>query len=46
MTADETDWLELTGRAGRAAHDVVGWLMWDRDAIDRYAALGVPNGAG
>ncbi|NNE11239.1 MAG: hypothetical protein HKN41_03225 [Ilumatobacter sp.] len=41
-----TDWLELTARAGRAAHDVVGWLMWDPPAIARYAELGVPNGAG
>ena len=41
-----TDWTELTARAGRAGHDLVGWLMWDADAIARYEALGVPNGAG
>lgn len=46
MTEASADWLDLTGRAGRAAHDVVGWLMWDQPAIDRYAALGVPNGVG
>ncbi len=41
-----TDWNELSARAGRCAHDLVGWLMWDADAIQRYEALGVPNGAG
>ena len=41
-----TDWTALTARAGRACHDLVGWLMWDPDTIARYEALGVPNGAG
>jgi hypothetical protein len=41
-----TDWNDLTARAGRAGHDLVGWLMWDPDAIARYARLGVPNGVG
>lgn len=41
-----TDWSTLTARAGRAGHDLVGWLMWDPDAIASYADLGVPNGAG
>ena len=40
------DWHELTGRAGRAAHDLVGWLMWDEGAIGRFEELGVPDGAG
>ena len=40
------DWNELTERAGRAGHDLVGWLMWDPAAIARYEALGVSNGAG
>lgn len=44
--ADMTDWMDLTARAGRAGHDVVGWIMWDPGAIERYAALGVPNQAG
>jgi hypothetical protein len=43
---DTTDWTELTARAGHAGHDLVGWLMWDPDAIARYEALGVQNGAG
>jgi hypothetical protein len=41
-----TDWLDLSSRAGKAAHDLVGWLMWDPAAIARYEALGVANGAG
>ncbi|MEL6893285.1 MAG: hypothetical protein AAFP84_16960 [Actinomycetota bacterium] len=41
-----TGWNALTARAGRSGHDLVGWLMWDADAIARYAALGVPDGAG
>lgn len=44
MTDD--DWLSLTARSGRAAHDLVGWLMWDAGAIARYAELGVPDGMG
>ncbi len=41
-----TDWQDLTARAGVAAHDVVGWMMWDPRAIAGYEALGVPNGMG
>lgn len=41
-----TDWTALAARAGIAVHDLVGWLMWDQDAIARYESLGVPNGAG
>lgn len=41
-----TDWMDLTARAGRAGHDLIGWMMWDRAAIDRYAALGVEGGVG
>ena len=40
------DWIALTARSGRAAHDLVGWLMWDPEAIAAYEALGVPNGMG
>jgi hypothetical protein len=41
-----SDWTTLAARAGHAGHDLVGWLMWDPDAIAGYEALGVPNGAG
>ena len=40
------DWQELTARAGLAGHDLVGWLMWDPEAIAAYEALGVPGGTG
>ena len=42
----DNDLLAVTARAGHAGHDLVGWLMWDPAAIEQYAALGVPNGAG
>lgn len=38
--------IALTGRAGVACHDLVGWMMWDPDAIAAYEALGVPDGMG
>ena len=41
-----TDWTALAQRASRASHDLVGWIFWDPQAIENYAALGVPNGAG
>lgn len=43
---NDHDWLTLTARAGRAGHDLAGWLMWDAAAIARYESLGVPGGAG
>ncbi len=46
MTESTTDWAALTARAGRAGHDLIGWIMWDPGAIARYEALGVPDGAG
>ncbi|MEM9133329.1 MAG: hypothetical protein AAF962_19875 [Actinomycetota bacterium] len=41
-----TDWTTLAARAGTAGHDLVGWLMWDAGAIERFSLLGVDNGAG
>jgi len=40
------NWLDVTARTGAAAHDLVGWLMWDPPAITAYAQLGIPNGMG
>ncbi len=37
---------DLVARAGRAGHDLVGWIMWDPGALARYEALGVPGGTG
>ena len=48
-TADDTgdhEWRELSRRAARASHRLVGWIYWDPDAIAAYAALGVPDGLG
>ena len=41
-----TDWDLLASRSGLVCHDLVGWMMWDRQAIRNYEALGVPNGLG
>ena len=43
---DGTDWTELSRRAGKASHRLVGWIYWDPDAVAAYAALGVPDGLG
>ncbi len=40
------DWIELSRRAGKASHRLVGWIYWDAPAIEAYAALGVPDGLG
>ncbi|MFZ4811938.1 MAG: SCO6745 family protein [Ilumatobacteraceae bacterium] len=41
-----TDWQALSARASFASHRLIGWTFWDPGGIDRYAALGVPNGQG
>ena len=41
-----TDWSELSARASKASHRLIGWIYWDPDAISAYAALGVPDGTG
>ena len=41
-----TDWLDLSRRAAFESHRIVGWIFWDDRAIENYAALGVPDGAG
>jgi hypothetical protein len=40
------DWGGLTRRASFESHRLIGWVYWDPVAIQRYGALGVPNGAG
>jgi hypothetical protein len=40
------DWSELSARASKASHRLIGWIYWDPDAIAAYAALGVPDGTG
>jgi hypothetical protein len=41
-----TDWNELSARASKASHRLIGWVYWDPYAIERYAALGAPDGLG
>jgi hypothetical protein len=40
------DWSELSARAAKASHRLIGWIYWDPEAIAAYAALGIENGAG
>ncbi len=42
MTVDPA----LAARASFASHRLIGWIFWDPAAIERYAALGVPEGRG
>ena len=41
-----TDWTVLSARASFASHRLIGWIYWDPGAIERYTALGVPDGFG
>lgn len=41
-----TDWTMLSARASFASHRLIGWIYWDPVAIERYTALGVPDGFG
>src|SRR5690606_18465049 len=45
-TAGDQEWRQLSRRAARASHRLVGWIYWDPDAIAAYADLGVPDGLG
>ncbi|MBJ69560.1 MAG: hypothetical protein CL463_06625 [Acidimicrobiaceae bacterium] len=40
------DWVSLSKRAAFISHRLVGWVYWEPHGIERYAALGVPNGFG
>ncbi len=40
------DWTDLTRRCALASHRLVGWIFWDPAGIERYGALGVPDGLG
>lgn len=39
-------WRELSRRAAFVSHRLIGWIYWDPEAIENYAALGVPDGIG
>lgn len=46
MAPRDDDWQARTARAAMASHRLVGWIFWDPVAIERYAALGIPDGTG
>ena len=46
MGEPDQDWQARSARASMASHRLIGWMFWDPVAIERYAALGIPNGAG
>ena len=41
-----TDWSDLSARASKASHQVIGWIYWDPDALSAYEALGIEKGLG
>ena len=38
-----TDPVELTRRIARSVQTTIGWIFWDPGAVERYAALGLPE---
>ncbi len=40
------DWDTLSARAAFGSHRLIGWAYWDPHGVERYTALGVPNGFG
>ncbi len=41
-----SDWSKLSARASFASHRLVGWIYWDRVAIQKFTDLGIPDGLG
>ena len=39
-----TDWFETTRRNARSVQTTIGWIFWDPGAVERYQALGLPEG--
>ena len=42
----EVDWLSLSAQAALVSHRLVGWIFWDPVGIEKFTALGVPDGFG
>lgn len=40
------DWTDLSARGAFASHRLIGWMYWDPVGIEKYTALGVPDGFG
>jgi hypothetical protein len=39
-----TDWFEITRRNARSVQTTIGWIFWDPGAVERYQAVGLPEG--
>jgi len=39
-----SDWTAVARRNARSVQTTVGWIFWDPGAIDRYQAVGLPEG--
>ena len=39
-----TDWFEIARRNARSVQTTIGWIFWDPGAVERYGALGLPEG--
>ena len=39
-----SDVVAATRRIARSVQTTIGWIFWDPGAVDRYAALGIPEG--
>ena len=46
MRIAPANWAELSRRAGKASHRLIGWIYWDPVAVEAYGALGVPDALG
>ncbi|CAM8636787.1 hypothetical protein MCETE4_00817 [Acidimicrobiia bacterium] len=40
------DWSAIAKRNSRSVQTIIGWIFWDPDAVERFAALGLPGPIG
>ncbi len=40
------NWDSLSARAAFVSHRLIGWVYWDPYGVEKYTALGIPNGFG
>jgi hypothetical protein len=38
-----TDWTAVSRRNARSVQTTIGWIFWDPEAVERYAAAGLPR---
>ncbi len=41
---DQVDWFAVSQRNARSVQTTIGWIFWDPGAVERYRALGLPEG--